>query len=119
MLTTSSLLAAWLPARLPAVTTSQALSQLAMPELPPALAAHQDLCRIGRLYLRELPAETGVSTLARTLLPVDTRHEEQLTATIRRRVEQDFMQGDTVQIDGWVLARTEARQAALYTLLYG
>jgi hypothetical protein len=41
-------------------------------------------------------------------LPVDRLHP-----VVRGLVRSDFAQGDTVEIDGWVLARTEALAAAL------
>jgi hypothetical protein len=35
---------------------------------------------------------------------------------LRARCRQDFARGDTVLIDGWVLARTECRLCALVAL---
>ena len=38
---------------------------------------------------------------------------------IKRRVQHDFEQGNIVQVEGWILSVTEARQCALFSLLHG
>lgn len=37
---------------------------------------------------------------------------------LARSVQADFARGRTIQLEGWILSVTEARQCALYSLLY-
>lgn len=88
----------------------------------PAALAHCDLIRflgeentgkLGRLYCARYPAEAEVENLARSLRTTLTAG----TDTFADVIAEDFAAGNTVHLDGWVLSRTEARQAALYSIL--
>ena len=39
-------------------------------------------------------------------------------ASIKHLVSLDFEEGHVVQVNGWILSHTEARQCALYSILY-
>lgn len=78
--------------------------------------------RIGRRYLAMLPADTDRSRLL-TMSPVlgrasqAVRHEPEIAATLLRQgIKDDFRRADTVIVDGWVLAATEARLCAVVAL---
>jgi hypothetical protein len=76
--------------------------QASIPEAPAGLVAigaryrqlfpDDDLTAVGR----DLPEEPGAAL-----------------AALSERVRADFAAGDTVDVDGWVLSRTEARAAAI------
>jgi hypothetical protein len=77
--------------------------------------------RLGRSYLEANPAEAGERQLERLLVeassewraargPVDV---ETMRALVRRDARRDFAEDRLVAVDGWYLARTEARLAAL------
>jgi len=78
--------------------------------------------RLGRLYVRQVPTEDDPRILAR--LTVASSEAQQVAAIALDRtslhhrldaqVRGDFVSGATVQLDGWVLSRTEARLCALY-----
>jgi hypothetical protein len=79
---------------------------------------------LGRLYLNRYPEEDSLDALV-LHLRLQTRnegfadHDAELGALhehIRSQVRRDFESGNCVQIDGWVLSRTEARACALATL---
>jgi hypothetical protein len=74
---------------------------------------------IGRRYLAEHPDEADAGRLARRLFGGDGAAPVTGTA-LRHAVDaargRDFAQGDTVLIDGWLLARSEARLCALALL---
>lgn len=71
---------------------------------------------LGRLYLRDHPDESDASALLNLLnvaAPLDA------TALRHRIAEQrmaDFRSGHLISIEGWLLARTEARACALAAL---
>ena len=76
---------------------------------------------IGEAYLRQLgrdPNRESILAAARgTLESIDrARDERSAIQTLVRAVREDFERGRTVQLDGWILSRTEAEICAL-TLL--
>ena len=81
--------------------------------------------RLGRLYLDERPREAD-ATLLVTLIgaargpalpPPSPTTDEALRADLEERIRNDFILGNTVAVDGWLLSLTEARLCALVSLL--
>lgn len=72
---------------------------------------------IGRRYLDQAPEERDSRAVRRHLFGDRTMSLGELRADMNRRRADDFACGDTVLIDGWILARTEARLCALAVLL--
>jgi len=78
--------------------------------------------RIGTRYLAQYTDECDAHTLAGRLpagcaiAPATPRHLAAARQIIDEQRARDFAAGDTVIIDGWILARTEARLCALATL---
>lgn len=74
---------------------------------------------LGRSYLARHGDLGGVQGFARQLQQLygrgDTDHEAILTF-LRERCEDDFRCHDSVIVENWLLARSEARLFALYTL---
>lgn len=81
----------------------------------PALAA-----RIGTLYLEAVPRERSQQRLAEMVLgvrrPESTFDPATMVAHVRARRDRDYLDGDLVAINGWLLTRTEARLCALASL---
>jgi hypothetical protein len=77
--------------------------------------------RLGRLYVRQVPAEDDPRILARLTVALPGAQQvdvidldrTSLRHRLDARVRGDFASGTTVQLDGWVLSRTEARLCAL------
>lgn len=77
--------------------------------------------RVGSAYLRTVTAEADTSLLVRALvraigvelsaLPAD------LAAPVRAAISDELRRRDVIRIDGWVASPTEARLAALATLI--
>ena len=97
----------------PAPTTAPELGA-ALLELLPARA---DAAVLGRAYLAANPAEADLDRLVRQLTAM-AREPSDLQAAIGDRLRRDFANRDTVRLDGWVLARTEARLCAVCALLH-
>ena len=73
---------------------------------------------VGGRYLALYPAEADRAALRAGLIDSAwTLDRKALRAWLVRRCTQDFRNGNTVIVDGWVLARTEARACALVALL--
>lgn len=89
-----------------------------------ALPAQRGSARIvGHRYLVLVPEEAQATVLAARIAGSAGRYSHltrastrTLRAVLARRQRQDFAEGETVSIDGWVLSRTEARLCALVAL---
>lgn len=77
---------------------------------------------VGRRYLRSHPEEASATWLSQTLFGPESALDmnpggiEFLRERIRAGRVQDFVDGDLVILDGWTVARTEARLLALASL---
>ena len=78
--------------------------------------------RVGESYLKLHPGERRLDQLNARLVedlrwdPL-TGADADLATLVARRVRSDFRQGRTVLVDGWVLSETEARLAAVASLV--
>ena len=93
---------------------------IAVPQLLPVLGP--DVVNdIGRRYRRAYPDESSAPRL-RAAIGASHRTTAMIGWTQQSLDEQllaDFAGGRTVVVNGWVLAVTEARQCALYSILHG
>ncbi len=86
---------------------------------PTEVAPDDALAAVGRRYLRDHPDEADVAVLLDALPALgDAAPADPTTqlAVLRDQVAADYESGDVVEVDGWILALTEARAAALYAL---
>jgi hypothetical protein len=74
---------------------------------------------IGRRYLNSYPDDALPAVLARDLRRAGAGDPAAARAALRAQVRQDFEHGDTVLLDGWVLARSECRACAALALAAG
>lgn len=80
--------------------------------------------RIGETYLRSIPSEADIPLLVSLICPADReRIIEFETADLigcrkllKRRLRQDFENGQMVDVQGWILSKTEIRLCALAAL---
>jgi hypothetical protein len=88
------------------------------------LRDEEGACTIGRAYLRAVPAEASPTVLTVRvaerlpggLAAVDTISDDRLRELLVEASAEDFHDLRTVEVRGWVLARTEARLCALAAL---
>jgi hypothetical protein len=78
--------------------------------------------RLGTLYLERYPDESVPERLASLVLEdVDasalSAGPEDVAAAFRTRTARDFDEGRVVEVDGWILSRTELRVCALAVVL--
>lgn len=81
------------------------------------------LRELGERYRQLVPGENRESRLVDQLL-TNVQGERVARSSdslflqdlLREKIEYDFMTGNTVVIQGWVLSTTEARQCALFSL---
>ena len=75
----------------------------------------ESLQEIGKAYLERHPDEKNPQRLADLLMAGERTTD--LAGHFNERIRKDFENGDTTLAAGWVLSVTEARQAALFSLL--
>jgi hypothetical protein len=96
-----------------ATTTSTA------PPPAPTSSLADALVAVGGRYLEEHPDEADQAALLAALPALDGEVPDRPGQALRVLADQaaaDHASGDTVDLDGWVLSRTECRAAALYAL---
>lgn len=72
---------------------------------------------IGRRYLAAVPTEADLDRLLAGLGEAGAGGQSDLAQRLRARISQDFARGDTVQLEGWVLARSECRACAVVSMI--
>ena len=75
--------------------------------------------RIGRRYLASPMAEpdrNAILAASPRLERALAAPREQIARQLRRTIAVDFRRGDVAVVDGWVLAKSEARLCALVAL---
>lgn len=95
---------------------------LAHPGLLTLLGDDQRVREIGSAYRRAFPKEDYPETLRVAILSDSGLSQGLADSDVRTRLDQqvrdDFERGRTVQLRGWILSVTEARQCALFSILY-
>jgi hypothetical protein len=75
----------------------------------------------GRAYRKEHPIENDKNKLSELLLADSklsaTANSEHIRDMLVDKVKNDFKNGNTAMVLGWVLSVTEARECALFSLL--
>jgi hypothetical protein len=85
--------------------------------LDQAFAQPDDLVRVGRVYLETVPSENDRQHLGSLLAERFTaRRAFQIENAIREVIQEDFAIDQVVELEGWILSRTEVRLCALAAL---
>jgi hypothetical protein len=98
---------------------------LAQPYMLVRLCDAKTLRDLGVAYRKTAAGETTQQQLADLLLRDEsgktlpsTRDTVVVQDLLEKKILADFRSGNTVTLQGWVLARTEARQCALFSLQF-
>jgi hypothetical protein len=71
---------------------------------------------IGLNYMLKVPKENRQRTLVKRISEKAAGEAGNLITTLEEQIKNDFISGNTIMIDGWILSVTEARQCALFSL---
>ncbi len=89
---------------------------LTQPELLEMLGP-ESVVEIGTKYRAAVPTENAAPALRAAIAESERRRFPLIwRRSIEEQVRDDFADGRTIIVDGWVLSTTEARQCALYSL---
>lgn len=71
---------------------------------------------IGEKYRKQFSDENSERKLVKLLSNYASTEANTTNEILRQHIADDYRQGHTVMVDGWILSKTEARQCALYSL---
>jgi hypothetical protein len=77
----------------------------------------ETIIAIGNDYRLQVPNEKNESVLVEELLRDVPGDVKALSSFIEMKIKNDFEKNNTVNVNGWVLSTTEARQCALLSTL--
>jgi len=86
---------------------------LAQPHSLASILELKDLKELGRAYRKQVPSESGARAIADVLLEELPDDKLEFATALENLIKKDFDQGNTIEINGWILSKTEARQCAL------
>ena len=96
------------------------LSMLKKPETLLSICNDEELFKIGRRYISLHPLENSKDILMDKLLTsTNNIKKSNLESTLNymlKRIENDFKNKEYINIEGWVISITEARQCALLAI---
>ncbi|MFD0766957.1 hypothetical protein ACFQZI_19015 [Mucilaginibacter lutimaris] len=93
---------------------------IAQPLLFSHLVDAKTIKEAGADYLKTHATENDREKLAQLLMggkDVAKLSKDEIQTLLDKQVTADFKTGRVLQVSGWVMSQTEARQCALYTLL--
>jgi len=91
---------------------------LAQPLFFSHIADVKTITEAGKAYRKAIAGEDNEDALRKLLSSVSTSTEKDaIQKALDKQVAQDFNANKTVIVSGWVLAVTEARQCALFSIL--
>ena len=106
-----------------AIFSSPVMARRIRPRLTPverqllSILSHQEATVLGARYLAEYPDEADRNYLRNALFGhFDPPTQTVLCRLLARLRERDFAAEDVVELDGWVMGRTELRACALLAL---
>lgn len=91
---------------------------LAQPESLYGIMDKNELQAVGKAYLAQSPATADALRAQILMQSSPVTSASGTSRLIAEAVQQDFVNGRTIILNGWVLSLTEARQCALHTLVY-
>jgi hypothetical protein len=90
---------------------------LATPQAYPLIWDEATVSQIGTAYRADVPTENDSEKLS-GLLGEITGDDQQDAAALQAAIQEDYAAGRTFVLAGWIVAVTEARQCALYSLIH-
>ncbi len=96
------------------------LSILKKPETLLSICNEDELFKIGRKYISLHPLENSKDILINKLMTATNNiKKSNIESTLNfmlKRIENDFKNKEYINIEGWVISITEARQCALFAI---
>jgi hypothetical protein len=90
---------------------------LAQPQSLALIWDKETIIAIGNDYRLRVPDEKSESELVEELLRDAPDDVKALNSFIEMKIKNDFEKNNTVNVNGWILSTTEARQCALLSTL--
>jgi len=82
------------------------------------IMSEDGVAELGNNYLHNFPLEANADILKSLIVQNKNIPSKKLIdQKVQFEIKDDFIKGDTLILNGWVLSITEARQCALYSLI--
>jgi hypothetical protein len=91
--------------------------RLAIPDSLLSVCDSRDLKGIGKIYREAFPQEDDIEILASLIGAGLNPNADSFFNDLDIKITADYSDGQWVEVSGWLLSRTEARQCALYSLV--
>jgi hypothetical protein len=88
---------------------------LAHPQSLTTILDLKELKELGATYRKQVLGESGERALADALLEELPDDNLEFNTALDSLIRKDFDEGNTTEVNGWILSKTEARQCALLT----
>jgi hypothetical protein len=88
----------------------------ARPESLSLIMEPQTIRLLGEMYLLQRPYENSDRALLSLISEGGADHSNPSDYNLASKIRRDFVTGNTIVIDGWILSLTEARQCALFSM---
>ena len=98
--------------------TSQKDTLLTEPELLSHIWDNKTIGDIGEKYRVKFPNENNEDILEKLLSVHSSNSSTKTIERLRKQISDDYTEGNTFMIDGWILSRTELRQCALFSITH-
>lgn len=105
------------PFVLKSCTTVEPGPRLAIPQSLLAVCDSKAIIGIGQKYLADSPQENNIEILASLVGAGLNPNTKNFYPDLGRKITGEFRKGQWVEVSGWLLSNTEARQCALYSML--
>ncbi len=90
-------------------------------EEPAFLSAIWDektMIEAGEAFRAAFPEEDDEVKLTQSLVAIAGKADDYSPIELDAQIQNDYATDQTVQLNGWILSKTEARQCALYSILH-
>jgi hypothetical protein len=104
-----------------ACNEKQINAAIAQPQFLSHIFDVKTMLATGQAYLKQASDENSKNKLNNLITDntsvTSSTDAKTVYTALDKKVQQDFANGKTAIVDGWILSVTEARQCALYTLM--
>jgi len=88
---------------------------LALPGSLTPIMDSKELKELGLVYRSLIPDESRERTVAKRLMEKLSADDNAFTTSLDEVIKKDFAEGNIIEVRGWILSKTEARQCALFS----
>ena len=78
----------------------------------------ETMIEIGEAFRAAFPEDDDEAKLTQSLVEIAGKPDNFSQIDLDAQIQNDYATNQTVQLNGWILSKTEARQCALYSIVH-